>query len=226
MSDARRWFGELLSALQLVHAQGEVHHDVKPENCLIGLDGSLRLIDFARHGASPAYAPPEFLAAGERHGPLMDMWACGVTLFQMLCGVLPWAATDKGTLLLEARKPLHFPPSLRLEHATDARSLVTALTHGTPSSRPTAAEALRYPFFQAAGAPDTAASTPPREATVADDASSTPPTPQQQQRRRSSAAESVGHAMAKLQMCSPYQMDEEEEEEEEGEDAMGWYCHR
>lgn len=114
-------------ALAHAHGQGVVHRDVKPANVLVDwASRTVKLGDFGlarsadaiatRTGlmlGSPAYMAPELLA-GAPPSPASDLYALGVTLFELLTGQLPFAAAAGGAMgdLLRqvARQP---PPALR-----------------------------------------------------------------------------------------------------------------
>ena len=101
-ADALTVLGPAAAGLGAAHAAGLVHRDVKPENVLIGRDGTVRITDFglARAAASatstfadvligsPHYLSPEAVR-GEPLDPRADVYALGVMLFECLTGRPP-----------------------------------------------------------------------------------------------------------------------------------------
>lgn len=89
-------------AIAAAHENGIVHHDIKPGNVLLGKDGSIKVTDFGisrpiSAGAqradvvfgSPSYLSPE-ACKGKRMGPEGDIFAIGVTLYEILVGINPF----------------------------------------------------------------------------------------------------------------------------------------
>ncbi|MET9268724.1 serine/threonine-protein kinase [Kribbella sp. NPDC003557] len=138
--------GQLLGALGTIHSAGVLHRDVKPANLLLEATGTarpvLRLTDFGIaialgeprltvHGTvvgTPGYLAPEALA-GATPAPSQDLYAAGVTAWQLLTGSEP---PEHGTL-----------PALPSDATGPIWDLVTQLTQLDPADRPqSAAEAL------------------------------------------------------------------------------------
>ena len=79
-----------------------VHRDLKPENLLLDKDHNIKLIDFGLANStkdsvalgtacgSPNYAAPEVISGQSYSGQEVDIWSCGVILYAMICGSLPF----------------------------------------------------------------------------------------------------------------------------------------
>ena len=97
-----RLMAQLARALDYAHSRGIVHRDVKPSNIRIAPDDTPRLLDFGiahemgatqtmSFAGSPSYAAPEQIAARDVDGRT-DVYGLGVTLYQCLTGIVPFAA--------------------------------------------------------------------------------------------------------------------------------------
>lgn len=134
---------QMASALDYAHANGVVHHDIKPENIMLA-DGwrQAKIADFgiaerrdARHsdgvarsevGGTPAYMAPEHLR-GEPTDARSDLFSLGVVLYWLLTGKLPWNETADVPRLLEERQQHPLPPLEPLDAATPA--ILTDIVH-------------------------------------------------------------------------------------------------
>ncbi len=147
---------QLAEALAYAHRQGVVHRDVKPANVLVNWAlAEVKLSDFGlAHGAwaantgtgvvpgSPAYMAPEQLAGMVPSVPA-DLYALGVTLFELLSGRRPHAAENMGELLRQvAQDPAPSLLSLRPELPPGAAALVARLLHKAPAERPVDGDAV------------------------------------------------------------------------------------
>lgn len=93
-----------------LHRLNIVHRDLKPENLLLDWNDTVRIVDFGLSNTykkgdmlrtacgSPCYAAPEMIANKPYYGLDVDIWSCGVILFAMVCGYLPFEDTNTSAL--------------------------------------------------------------------------------------------------------------------------------
>ncbi|XP_029341484.1 testis-specific serine/threonine-protein kinase 1-like isoform X3 [Acyrthosiphon pisum] len=113
---ARKWFMELVNAIEYCHTKGVVHRDIKCENLLMDTSYNIKLSDFgfARNNmikkngqmktsstfcGSYAYASPEILKGIPYQPNTSDIWSIGVVLYAMIFGTLPFDDTTYQKLL-------------------------------------------------------------------------------------------------------------------------------
>lgn len=155
----------VLAALGAAHRAGFVHRDMKPENVLIGDDGRVKVADFGLVRAvdtvtsttgsvlgTVSYLAPEQLEHGTTDARV-DVYACGVTLYEMLTGGKPHAGESPAQVLYHALHDDVPPPSAAvpgLAYALDA--LVASATARNPELRPYDAVALLAQTLEARAA--------------------------------------------------------------------------
>lgn len=106
-SESRKYFQQLVDAVAHCHCKGVYHRDLKPENLLLDTNGNLKVSDFGLSAlpqegvellrttcGTPNYVAPEVLSGQGYDGSAADIWSCGVILFVILAGYLPFSETD------------------------------------------------------------------------------------------------------------------------------------
>ncbi|MCT9008569.1 Stk1 family PASTA domain-containing Ser/Thr kinase [Streptomyces sp. NPDC054766] len=145
----------VLAALGAAHRAGFVHRDMKPENVLIGDDGRVKVADFglvravdtvtSTTGAvlgTVSYLAPEQIEHGTSD-TRVDVYACGVVLYEMLTGAKPYTADSPAQVLYQHLHADVPPPSAVVPGmAYPLDELVTAATARNPEVRPADAVAL------------------------------------------------------------------------------------
>ncbi|KAG0175071.1 hypothetical protein DFQ29_007260 [Apophysomyces sp. BC1021] len=155
---ARKWFREIVEAVQYMHNNGLVHRDLKPENVLIDTTTkSIRLCDFGfskkirshtevlnTYCGSPFYAAPEMVTATPYMGPPVDMWSCGVILYAMLTGSLPFKGDNMAQLFRLISQARYVAPE-GLSH--QANDLIQQLLDKETNTRMTAQQCLDHSWL-------------------------------------------------------------------------------
>lgn len=157
---ARKYFQQLISAVGFCHARGVYHRDLKPENLLLDENGDLKVSDFGLSAVSdqirqdglfhtfcgtPAYVAPEVLSRKGYDAAKVDIWSCGVILFVLMAGYLPFQ--DQNIMVMykkiykgEFRSPRWFSP--------DLIRLLTKLLDTNPDKRITIPEIMENRWFR------------------------------------------------------------------------------
>ncbi|MGW2154345.1 serine/threonine-protein kinase [Nonomuraea sp. NPDC001699] len=139
---------QVLSALEVAHAHGILHHDVKPANILLDADGSAMLTDFGIAvpmdgqgdggvgSGSPGYMAPERLNE-QAPGPASDLWSLGASLYTAVEGRAPFERQLPAAVA--AAVLLHEPP-FPARAGREFGGLLMAMLAKEPAARPTAAQ--------------------------------------------------------------------------------------
>lgn len=100
--EACKFFQQIISGIEYIHKSGICHRDLKPENLLLDDQSNIKIVDFGLSNTyapqqtlktacgSPCYAAPEMIAGKRYHGLGSDIWSCGIILYAMTCGYLPF----------------------------------------------------------------------------------------------------------------------------------------
>ncbi|KAJ9450133.1 CBL-interacting protein kinase 11 [Diplonema papillatum] len=159
--EVKTYFMELMETLDWLHSsRGVCHRDIKPSNLLLSFDGHLMLTDFglgdsvlSRSGHTEQrelcgtldFVAPE-VGQSAYDGRKADVWSCGVTLFQLLTGKMPWSSSSK-TYRRKQISEANYRSSALSKFSPEVQDLVSRLLTADPESRPTACEVRRHPWI-------------------------------------------------------------------------------
>uniref|UniRef100_A0A0D6QVP8 non-specific serine/threonine protein kinase n=1 Tax=Araucaria cunninghamii TaxID=56994 RepID=A0A0D6QVP8_ARACU len=159
-AEARTYFQQLIYALDFCHSRGVSHRDIKPENLLLDGHGNLKIADFglsalpeqARNDGllhttcgTPNYVAPEVLLNKGYDGAKTDLWSCGIILFVLLAGYLPFKAPNLRVLYKNIGAGKFECPSW---FSLQLTNLVHRLLEPDPQKRITMREVEDYPWFK------------------------------------------------------------------------------
>lgn len=149
--EARKYFRDVLLAVDYIHGKNVIHRDLKLENLLLDAFGNLKLIDFGMSNirrpqqrmntfcGSPAYTSPEIFMGVRYEGPEVDVWSLGVILFALVCGFLPFEEDPKLVLNGRVQLPSHV--------SAECRDLVMRMLERQPAQRITVAQIKCHPWL-------------------------------------------------------------------------------
>mmetsp|Transcript_3308 Transcript_3308/g.7435 ORF Transcript_3308/g.7435 Transcript_3308/m.7435 type:complete len:747 (-) Transcript_3308:133-2373(-) len=154
--DACAFFQQILAGVEQIHRKNVVHRDLKPENLLLDENRNIKIVDFGLSNTfqdgqllktacgSPCYAPPEMIA-GQRYVPACcDLWSCGVILFALVCGYLPFEDQNTSELYKKILGGDYQTPNF-ISNAV--RDLIQRLLTTDPVHRITAEQVRLHPWF-------------------------------------------------------------------------------
>lgn len=160
-NEAIRFFRQIVIGISYCHALGIVHRDLKPENLLLDHKFNIKIADFGMAAletedklletscGSPHYAAPEIVSGIPYHGFASDVWSCGVILFALLTGRLPFDDEDGNirNLLLQVQSGKYQMPDDD-EISQDAQDLIAKILTVDPEKRIKARDILNHPLLQ------------------------------------------------------------------------------
>nr|CAD7403978.1 unnamed protein product [Timema cristinae] len=151
--EARRFFRQIISALDFCHSHSICHRDLKPENLLLDEKNNIKIADFGMASLQPAgsmletscgsphYACPEVIRGEKYDGRKADVWSCGVILYALLVGALPFDDDNLRQLLEKVKRGVfhipHFVPP-------DCQNLLRGMIEVNPDKRLTVSHPLFY----------------------------------------------------------------------------------
>ncbi|XP_008374611.2 CBL-interacting protein kinase 2-like isoform X1 [Malus domestica] len=156
---ARKYFQQLISAVDFCHSRGVYHRDLKPENLLLDENGTLKVSDFGLSAlaesnrqdgllhttcGTPAYVAPEVVGRKAYDGAKADIWSCGVILYVLLAGYLPFHGTN---LIQMYRKIGRADYECPKWFSNEARRLLSKILNPNPSKRIFISNIMQNPWF-------------------------------------------------------------------------------
>lgn len=154
--EARKFFQQIICAVEYCHRHKIVHRDLKPENLLIDSEKNVKIADFGLSNimtdgnflktscGSPNYAAPEVISGKLYAGPEVDVWSCGVILYVLLVGRLPFDDDYIPALFKKINEGKFHVPSYI---SPGAQRLIRAMLQVNPVHRITIPEIRQDPWF-------------------------------------------------------------------------------
>ncbi|CCG81440.1 SNF1-like protein kinase ssp2 [Taphrina deformans PYCC 5710] len=155
--EARRFFQQIICAVEYCHRHKIVHRDLKPENLLLDDKFNVKIADFGLSNlmtdgnflktscGSPNYAAPEVISGKLYAGPEVDVWSCGVILYVMLCGRLPFDDEFIPSLFKKINGGIYSLPSYL---SPGAKNLLQEMLVVNPINRITIEGIRDHPWFK------------------------------------------------------------------------------
>ncbi|KAF2133683.1 serine threonine protein kinase SNF1p [Dothidotthia symphoricarpi CBS 119687] len=153
---ARKFFQQIVCAVEYCHRHKIVHRDLKPENLLLDDHYNVKIADFGLSNimtdgnflktscGSPNYAAPEVISGKLYAGPEVDVWSCGVILYVLLVGRLPFDDEYIPTLFKKIAAGNYSVPNYL---SPGAVSLIRKMLMVNPVHRITINEIRQDPWF-------------------------------------------------------------------------------
>ncbi|KAI9620385.1 hypothetical protein KEM48_008172 [Puccinia striiformis f. sp. tritici PST-130] len=154
--EALNYFQQIIRGVDYCHRFNICHRDLKPENLLLDKANNIKIADFGMAAweasgklletscGSPHYASPEIVAGINYHGSSSDIWSCGVILFALLTGRLPFDDENVSDLLTKVRIGVfNMPPDI----SGPVQDLIRRMLTVDPMKRLTMEEIQAHPWF-------------------------------------------------------------------------------
>ncbi|KAF3565048.1 hypothetical protein DY000_02017786 [Brassica cretica] len=157
---AWKYFHQLINAVDFCHSRQVYHRDIKPENLLLDDNENLKVSDFGLSAladckrqdgllhttcGTPAYVAPEVINRKGYDGTKADIWSCGVVLFVLLAGYLPFHDSNLMEMYRKIGKGDFKAPSW---FAPEVRRLLCKMLDPNPETRITIAKIRESSWFR------------------------------------------------------------------------------
>jgi serine/threonine protein kinase len=158
--EARKYFQQLINAVDYCHSRGVYHRDLKPENLLLDTNGVLKVSDFGLSAlpqqlredgllhttcGTPNYVAPEVINNKGYDGAKADLWSCGVILFVLMAGYLPFEESNLMALYKKIFKAEFTTPPW---FSSSVKKLIKGILDPSPLTRITIGELLENEWFK------------------------------------------------------------------------------
>lgn len=156
-AEASQFFAQIISSVNYLHKLNICHRDLKPENLLLNGSEGIKLVDFGLSNliannqllstacGSPCYAAPEMLEGSRYEGCGVDIWSCGIILYAMICGYLPFEDKNNDALYAKIKEGKFAIPSFVSEPCKD---LIKKILVTNPMKRVKISDIVKHPWFR------------------------------------------------------------------------------
>ena len=150
------FFQQIINGVDYLHKQGIIHRDLKPENLLLDYNNNIKISDFGLSTffsknnylqtacGTPSYAPPEMLEGLQYNGEASDIWSCGIILYAMLCGTLPFTESKEEIIVRKIKMHDYSIPKYLSKEAQDMLNHILKIK---PEERFTIEGIKNHPWF-------------------------------------------------------------------------------
>ena len=150
------FFQQIINGVEYLHNQGIIHRDLKPENLLLDYKNNIKISDFGLSTffsknnflqtacGTPFYAPPEMLEGLQYNGESSDIWSCGIILYAMLCGTLPFSESKEEIIVKKIKAHDYIIPNYLSKEAQD---ILYHILKVNPDERFTIDNIKQHPWF-------------------------------------------------------------------------------
>ena len=154
--EAAYFFYQLINGVEYIHSLDVAHRDLKPENLLLNDKKILKIIDFGLSHefngeellktkcGSPSYAAPEIIKGLPYDGFKTDVWCCGIILYAMVCGYLPFEGDNNKILF---KNIVECKPDIPEYLSEDTQDLISSILKPEPNDRLTIEQIKEHDFY-------------------------------------------------------------------------------